>query len=348
MGRIFLNNLLSSRSNSNLQQNSKRTIERKRTARTISKSADEEGERGKLGECKMTDNDKQAEQEKTLKDSFNKVLNAHGYGFQYSALEFIKESYHQGKTNWLFEAAEYPVEVQGKHTCIDFILKWKYLSLFLIAECKRVDPKFSNWCFIKAPYELRHRTYEKFVMDSLTFSKNPGVAISRRTLISPKTVWGEINPNTTFHIGVVLKNHSTGCESGRSENDAIENAASQVCRGLNGFMDLAAEKHPLSGDQLFFMPAIITTAKLWTSDSDISHSNILDGKIKLTDESLVERGWIYYQYHLSPGLKHSMKDLSTTEDSFSKILDQEYIRTILIISASGIEDFLTKFDPSIL
>ena len=314
-------------------------------AKTIGKSADGDGERGKLGKLKMTDNNKQPEQGKQLKDSFNKILNSHGYGFQYSALEFIKKSYYQQKTKWVFEAAEYPVEVQGKHTCIDFILKWKDLSLFLIAECKRVDPKYSNWCFIKAPYELRNRTSEKFVMDSLTFLKNPGVAISRRALISPKTVWSEINPNTTFHIGVVLKNHNIKGESSRSENDAIENAASQVCRGLNGFMDLATEKYPLSGDQLFFMPAIFTTAKLWTSDSDISHSNIHDGKIKLTDESLVERDWIYYQYHLSPGLKHSMKDSSTT-DSFSKILDQEYIRTILIISASGIENFLTKFDPT--
>lgn len=95
--------------------------------------------------------------------SFAKVLNRHGYGFQFSVLKKADELARQRKSAWDFEVCEFPVE-GGPGTRIDFVLSRpprrgdgsKYY--FLIAECKRANPALSNWCFARAPF-TRHNAF---------------------------------------------------------------------------------------------------------------------------------------------------------------------------------------------
>jgi hypothetical protein len=86
-----------------------------------------------------------------LEKSLQKVLDSHGYGFQYAVVEKIKEIYDMQRL-WLFEVAEFPVATRGHETRIDFVIKPSDALFYLIAECKRVNPSFSDWCFIRAPY----------------------------------------------------------------------------------------------------------------------------------------------------------------------------------------------------
>jgi hypothetical protein len=60
---------------------------------------------------------------KKIEEGLQKILSAHGYGFHYAVLRNAMELFHQGKSKWVFEVAEFPVTVRGFDTRIDFILR---------------------------------------------------------------------------------------------------------------------------------------------------------------------------------------------------------------------------------
>lgn len=66
-----------------------------------------------------------------IKDGLRKVLNTHGYGFQYAVLRKAFWLCASTKSKWVFEAAEFPVTVGGFDTRIDFILSNWCLALKL-------------------------------------------------------------------------------------------------------------------------------------------------------------------------------------------------------------------------
>ena len=86
-------------------------------------------------------NAQEGNQRQKIAHALRKVLNRHGYGFHYSVLQRIGGLRRSG---WRFEVAEMPVEVQGMSTRIDFILRRFNTHLYLLAECKRVNPALSN------------------------------------------------------------------------------------------------------------------------------------------------------------------------------------------------------------
>src|SRR5689334_15013914 len=82
-----------------------------------------------------------------------KILNIHGFGFQYAVIKTAQDLYQQQKCGWLLEASEIPVGKQGEQTHIDFVFQiapknWdESRRAYLIGECKRVDPAKANWTF---------------------------------------------------------------------------------------------------------------------------------------------------------------------------------------------------------
>jgi hypothetical protein len=272
-----------------------------------------------------------------LERSFNTLLNSHGYPFQYTVLDVAKTLYQQGKSKWEFEVSEFPVCVQGQDTRIDFILKQQAFGCYLIAECKRSDPKFSNWCFVRAPSVRRDHRAEVFCVDQVqTDSLDTGVqGVGLRRRLD----------DAAYHIGLPLKSREPDGESSKSRN-AIEEAAGQVCRGLNGLIELLLSRpKDLVRPRVFLVPVIFTTAKLWVSECDLASANVEDGYIKVPEGSLAEAPLVFYQYHVSPKLKHS-RQLIQRPSELADVLSAYYVRTIPIVNAAGVEAFLTAFDPA--
>ena len=149
----------------------------------------------------------------------------------------------------------------------------------------------------------------------------------------------------TYHVGLSVKSNQPGDKVGRKDTDAIEDAAGQVCKGLNGlieFFNSQRLKLP-ENEKLYFMPVIFTTARLWTTDVELASAGIEKGEFERGSVSVKEAPWIWYQYHVSPELKHTV---STDETEYlspfnlAGILEQEFIRSIAIVSVKGVEDFL--------
>jgi len=277
--------------------------------------------------------------EDRVQKGFEKVLNQHGYGFQYSALKVAAEAYDRQQSNWYFEVAEFPVEVQRSGTRIDFILRRSSRSyphnrrpFFLLAECKRANPALSNWCFARAPFTRRSGLLNCLIMESARLDDANRLESAAKVLPQAHDLF--------FQVALEVKTKETG-DTGGTGRGAIEEAATQILRGLNGMVEFLRFNIQVFRDQkgAEFLPVIFTTAHLWSSDVDLSSADLAKGEVDLSKKRFTERQYVFFQYHLSPGLKHSSSPTERSDD-LGDIMESEYVRTIPIVNASGIENFL--------
>src|SRR5262245_52932733 len=177
----------------------------------------------------------------SLLNEFETTLNEHGYGFQYAVLQKVKELHDSEQSSFCVEGAEFPVAVgpDDKHnTKIDFVaLRTTRLppgsdggrgpKMFLLAECKRSNPDYTDWCFIKAPFTRRTGLANSLVIET---------GLIRGHLPQPimRTIQSLAQTTNFYHLGIPIKtDRKTGKRTGPKENDrtapkandAIEKAA---------------------------------------------------------------------------------------------------------------------------
>ena len=277
----------------------------------------------------------------SIEKGLEKILNRHGYGFHYSVLRLAHELSEENKTGWVFKAAEFPVQVPGgPGTRIDFVLQFRHCPIYLLGECKRANPALRNWCFVRAPYVRRNRNeYEPLFVERVVLDPDGTISASARS------EWGHSDfHNQAYHIAREVKSQEKGDPYG-SGRGAIEAAATQVCRALNGMVHFVANNPQVLNDSgpAYFLPVVFTTARVWASNVDLGEADLLTGTIDLEGTSTEQRDWVYYQYHLSPGIKHRHPPTGRPIN-IEGLLDTEYIRTIPIVSASGVRSFFTGLD----
>jgi hypothetical protein len=104
---------------------------------------------------------------------------------------------------------------------------------------------------------------------------------------------------------------------------------------------------------------IFTTADLWTTEVDLSQSDIQTGNVEPEAVGLLRQAYVMYQYHLSPGIKHQFGKPPLTSE-LSEILETEptapgrrtrrtsrYVRTVHVVSAVGIAGFLSYLSEAL-
>lgn len=266
------------------------------------------------------------------KEHLTKVLNQHGFNFQYAVIRAIARMSGADRWAWALEGIEVPVEVRGESTHVDFLLKHRAEPAYLVGECKRANPKLSNWCFFKAPYVISCGGHNQILVEVVNnFDGNKFMAgMDSR------------GPGDLYHIPFELKTRKEGdpYDKGRG---AIDEAVTQVLRHLNGFVDLISRARPYLRDfrRAYILPAIFTTAKLFTCDADLASADILDGTLDLESSVVKEVPWLYYQYNQSPRLKHEVVSQHRV-GSLGEFITTESCRTVAIVSSSGIERFLEE------
>jgi hypothetical protein len=263
--------------------------------------------------------------------ALKKVLNSHGYSFQnaiFRAINKIKSV--QIWTPWV---PEFPVEVNGQQTRIDLVLTNRTNDVYLTCECKRANPSLANWCFAKSSFIPDRGLSARSYMDVLYHRQHLGVRSQIRELPSTERI---------YQVAVEVKTRELGDDMGRGRGQ-IEEAATQVCRGLNGLIGLFSNKElPREGmGPISFLPVVITTAKLWTTETDLSLASLNSGELEKTDLAVKPVTWLWYQYHLSPALKHSVPHYFTSID-LRDILYYEFVRPIAIVHPDGLSEFLSS------
>jgi hypothetical protein len=267
------------------------------------------------------------------RDAVATTLNEHGYPFHYAVLRQAQNSYDPGSGSpWILEATEFPVAVGTHDTRIDFILKHAKYSRYLIAECKRVNPKYSQWCFFRAPYIHRERDFE--MVSAEVWESADGRARSSGALLLPL--------NKAYHIALPIRLPENRGDSGGSGFRAIEEAATQVSRQINGFTEqLIRTPSVLGGEtRAILFSVLFTTAKLFVTDVDIGAAVIETGAVDADAMLVGEAPWVPYQYHVSVSSRSAITQ-QKKPPTLGHLLDQEFVRTIFVVNAAHITAFLT-------
>jgi hypothetical protein len=265
--------------------------------------------------------------------AFRRALDGHGYGFHYAVLRRAEELCATSRSQWRFEVAEFPVVVQKVPTRIDIVLRHGDEPLLLVGECKRVNPALGHWCFATAPYVATESISKRFIVERARFF---GAAGETRAGPGHLTTVEE-----AYHIAIEIRSPDTKGDPSDKGRGAIEEAVSQVFRGVNGMMEYLGRNPQLVQPKgLFIIPVVFTTAALWSTNVALDRSSLADGKVDFAETSLTRRNWLLYQYHVSPGIKHEVAG-GGDRSSLSKSLASDFARSVAIVSSNGIDEFLT-------
>jgi hypothetical protein len=277
---------------------------------------------------------------------FQSALDRHGHAFPQAIVALAGRLFETSST-WSWEATEVPVELRGDDTSIDILFK-RYirhyyegiLLYYMVAECKRVNPALSDWLFVRSRYVQKTAVPNRVILQSLFLDDRGNAQLQIRPQYPGERY-------AAFHTALEVRNHSARGDIGGGGRSAIEDAATQVLRGLNGMIgtllipnpDLFHPSHTVA-----LLPVIFTTARLWVSEVDLSTAALETGTVDLGQAGVSQKDWLFYEYNMSPGLTYFRQAyVETTADrNISQIMEREYVRTIAVVSASGIEDFLTS------
>lgn len=275
-----------------------------------------------------------------ISQDFRFHVNRSGHGFHYAVVRRLGElslQLRQQRSDWLWDRpiSEFPVVIGTDIMHVDFIVsgrsRWtRPTPIYLVAECKRPDPKFSQWCFVRAPF-----AEEEIVFDRLIF-RPPSDLRSEPVMSRPQ------QKNGLYHIGYVTKGKASG-ESGPSGGGAINDATAQVLRGVSGLINHLFAPAGDGGDgnrHFAFLPVIFTTAEIWVTELDISSADLNTGNVP--DFEPEKKDWIWFNHNRSSRLRHGLKSSGTKTDNLADALKAEFTRSVAIVGVEGIDSFLSQ------
>ncbi len=287
------------------------------------------------------------------------ILNKNGYSFQYTILNELKTI----SKKWRFYGAEIPVSTRGKNTHIDFVLHDYSSFLYLVGECKRVQPSFADWVFVKTPYNSRkNHLYPSLVFDTFEETRRDH---EPEVIKSVKNYSRQLTPEI-YGLGFRVKKHLKTKEVECQDSvDVINSCVEQVLRSTSGLINLLS--HIIRPSNLvsynykyYFLPVIFTSANLWITDTNISEADLQTGNLSEL-KTVKETPYIWFNYNrpreLSPEFReftfHYNQPFPTQTqfptDSVLKEFDQygssgfefeDFTRSVLIINSSN----LSKLD----
>jgi hypothetical protein len=264
---------------------------------------------------------------------FANTLNRHGFAFQAAVLEEARRLADNGLSRFAPDVTEFPVELRSSQTRIDFVLRNRRGTLRLVAECKRANPAFANWCFAKMPLTRRTDDPEWPMIDRLRRDRGDIFYVEAIPI-------GPTPEDGLFDISFEVKSQRKGDASPAKSTAAIEDAATQVSRGTNGLIEFfLRDPSKLEGvTEIQLLPVVFTTAGLFISDVDLRKTDLMTGELAPSEVTLRSVPWLLYQYRLSPSLKH-VTGYSVTTAELVTALEREFLRSIAIVAPAGMEQF---------
>ncbi len=193
----------------------------------------------------------------------------------------------------------------------------------------------ANWCFAARPAYQLSALEGSYYIERLRVRDGQVIA----DLIE------HFGTHPRFHVGVEVKTGRPGDSAGASNRDAIESACTQAVTGLNGLVEFLSQRPELWQREkaIGLVPVIFTTANLWVTKAALSGADIETGNIEMEDSEVKQEPWLFYHYHQSPTLKHTLppeKETSEEPVNLHDILYRDFVRPIPIVTPSGLEHFL--------
>jgi hypothetical protein len=268
-----------------------------------------------------------ADEREQRNQSFCGQLNAHGWPFQAAVTELARKLNQSQKSRWHLVESEIPV-VGHRESKIDLVLaapNTRRGGCYLICECKRADPQFSNWFFFRMPTD---HNLAVFYADYLGTP-------SARMVTLPST--------PTFDGGIVVKVRDHKSDISSRQREAINESVTQA---LSGSMGLYKHwlRHGLDCDHypnMTLIPVVFTTARLFCTEAELALAPIETGKLSTIDHT--EAPYLIFQYRLSDSFR---PEINSGKDPWNlrRFVELNYLRSVYIVSAASIETFLTTLN----
>jgi hypothetical protein len=266
-------------------------------------------------------------------ERFTDAINQHGFGLTGAVVEELKRLFDAQKSEWLLEAREFPVHINGENTRIDILLRSsKDVRYRLVGECKRVNPEFHDWLFLDSGIVARNWV-ERFVVEAVS-----------KLYATYQADGVSLKPMQEGYSHVALAVRKKEGKGGYGDTEPIEKAASQLMRGVNGMAMLLSENPQLmrSDSTVFLLPILFTTAKLFVLKGPLIDVDLLTGDLDKSKCDFEEVPSLYYQYHSSPGIKHSL-DAKFQNNELPRLMQSEFVRTIAVVNSAAIGEFMSRF-----
>ena len=281
---------------------------------------------------------------------FARRLNEKGYPFHYAVLHRAGLLRDQNKTSpFLFERAEMPVELRGKDTRIDGVLRntnrrggiLEQSLTFIAIECKRANPALANWCFARAPYvRYNHGVDEQFVVDRIK-RPAPGAV---EFILEPLRLF---TLRSAYRIGYEANAPVKG-DAAAGKSGAIEDGVTQALRGAAGLIDLYARepRHFTDVHRVAVIPVVVTTAALWVTDAMLETAHADTGDLDPKSVKFERVNAVAFQYNRSASLtpQHPTK---LEKRDLRDLVDSEYVRTVHILNIEALDKFLPQLGESL-
>jgi hypothetical protein len=246
------------------------------------------------------------------------IVNTSGFPFQMRVAQAIRDN--PGRHGWRLLAEEHPWKhpASGESGFIDLIAGFG--AVRLVAECKRGAD--STWLFLMKKADRKTGDIaEVLCTDSQT--GKPDLCEWCRMRIQPAS------PIASFCI-----------VRGQGEKEPmLERIASTLLRSTEalGNEELQLARDRSFGNYQFYIPTIITTAQLVICRIDPNDVDMKDGKIDVTRADYEDVDSLRFRKAFG------VPDRYTASESLEET-HIESLRTVVVVSASRLTDFLDKMD----
>ena len=269
--------------------------------------------------------------------SFTKGLNVHGFGLNYAVIKKILDrAQHFG---WQFVGSEIPLTLNSAETHADLVFYRQVSSLYLLGECKRVDPSRGAWCFGRSQHILGSGFA---TLDELHFPDMSG-----RLHLRPRTV---SHKSDSYQVGVEVKDSQEKGDGCPSDQKPIAQAVTQVLRAANAFMQLCTENtaivRQVSGDgPSRILSAVFTTARLYKTDNDLSIADLASGHLP-ESVTFSPTSWLWYQHALTKSLQAQIQGRLVAEEmrDWTSYFLRSAVRSVAIVNSEKTWEFLDSVD----
>jgi hypothetical protein len=301
-------------------------------------------------------------QPQTEEEHIIHAINIHGIFFERWCQKTIIES-----PNWQVKSTNYPVEfppsngfVRGKDSRLDIRAEFRNdeLVLTLLIECKKNNPEFINWIFF--PH------YKFGMMDviptinciSNAFVEPPNHSWQCTSLLTRFPSIFKVTDEARETRGSYLEFKSKGKnldQLTKTSNTAITDASMQIALASKAifleeinFSKVLADAQPKQAmpyKHQLFIPAIVTTAKLFVCNFNTTDVSGSTGEIPLDKANIEEYPYLLFEYAM-PCYLHS-RPLDLVSALSTGGLEQFMRMDILVINSMHFSQVLSTLEKSL-
>jgi hypothetical protein len=148
-----------------------------------------------------------------------------------------------------------------------------------------------------------------------------------------------------YHVALEVKTNQKGDPQG--VRGGLDDAVNQALRSASGIINALKDRRDgsLIGREgaKRIIPVVMTTARLLTIGTDLAAASLDTGELP-RDGTTSERPWLWFRTNLTVQLRHSAPKLRAPDhdriNTFGELADADYARSVGIVSAAGLAEFL--------